>query len=183
MSEEKNKWGCNCQEYLKTELKNLKPWQLNAKKKIEELLAYEQCPYKQTKYCNTDYTVDIGTRNKRELLKSAGGYIRCNKCDKSFRTNCEWIDKSGDYYEVDYFREKHHAEECEAENQIKSNQIKSNQIKSNQIKSNQTQLGSDLGSNSQKTNYLPYILGGVGIVALIGGLIWYFTRKWGSEEE
>ena len=41
-----SKWNCNCQEYLKKELEKLEPWQTNAKKKIEELLASEECVYK-----------------------------------------------------------------------------------------------------------------------------------------
>jgi len=73
----------------------------------------------------------------------------------------------GDQTELDH--------ECsvKTDNQIKSNQIKSNQIKSNQIKSNQIKSNQGSGSvdNNSKTNYLPWILGGIGIVSLVGVLV------------
>jgi hypothetical protein len=38
-------------------------------------------------------------------------------------------------------------------------------------------MSSATTDNSKPTNYLPYILGGVGVFALIAGLVWYFVRK------
>jgi len=40
------KWNCDCQECLEQKLEKLEGWQVNSKKKIEELLASEKCPYK-----------------------------------------------------------------------------------------------------------------------------------------
>jgi hypothetical protein len=65
---------------------------------------------------------------------------------------------------------------------IKSNQIKSNQIKSNQIKSNQTSTADSIEQDAKQTNYLPWILGGVGVLAGIGILFYFLTRKKGGEE-
>lgn len=46
-----------------------------------------------------------------------------------------------------------------------------------QIKQTQSDSPNQVNTNQNKPNYLPWILGGIGVIALIVGLVWCFTRK------
>jgi len=190
MSENK-KWDCSCQEYLKNQLNSLKSCQVNAKQKIEELLALKECPYKKLdkksrenysnfkSYWCSSTTIDpmenLSHTPNQNFMVNAGIYTRC-ECGEDVRRNLQWIDKSGEYLAEDDGWEEH-VKDCPS-NQIKSNQIKSNQIKSNQIKSNELSgSSSDLGSNSSKSNYLPWILGGIGTICLVVIITYFILKK------
>jgi len=138
----------SCREDLKKNLGKCEDWEINKKQLIEKLLAEEGNDLEYAK----------------ELHEGGNTYKICQKCGEF----TEIINNFGDNKEIEH---NHHTELDH--NQIKSNQIKSNQIKSNQIKSNQS-VNQD--TNSSK-NYLPWILGGIGLVSLVGVLVWFLIRR------
>ena len=153
MSENK-KWDCNCQEYLKAELKNLKPFQTDAKKVIEELLTSKECPYKildiksrenysnfKSHWCSSttiDPMENLSHIPNQNFMADAGIYTRC-ECGEDVRLNLQWIDKSSEYSAEDDGWEEH--------------------IKNCHLHLDKNQNTQSVDTNS-KTNYLPWILGG-----------------------
>ena len=135
MSENK-KWGCNCQKYLEDQLKNLKSFQINAKKMIEELLVSKECPYKKldeksrknhsnfkSHLCSStpiDPMENLSHTPNQNFMADAGVYTRC-ECGKDVRRNLQWIDKSGEYSATDDSWEEH-IKNCHL--QLDHNQIK-----------------------------------------------------------
>ncbi|RHZ37700.1 hypothetical protein [endosymbiont GvMRE of Glomus versiforme] len=108
----KKKWECDCQEYLENQLNNLKSCQVNAKKKIEELLTFEECPYRildkknregystfKSHWCNStpiNPMENLSHIPSASFMANAGVYTLCD-CGESIRRNWQWIDKSGEY--------------------------------------------------------------------------------------
>ncbi|RHZ35791.1 hypothetical protein [endosymbiont GvMRE of Glomus versiforme] len=173
------KWNCNCQEYLENQLKKFEDWQVNAKKKIEELLAFKECPYKtmdekneqsksKTYYCSSTPIVPGEILNHvpiKDFLHSSEGYIECKKCGKMFRCSKQWIDKSATYIIDDYFPMNEHISQCKEEPREGSyaHYLKTERERERERES--------------KPNYLPYLLGAITLLGLISILIYFLTRK------
>ncbi|RHZ37594.1 hypothetical protein [endosymbiont GvMRE of Glomus versiforme] len=108
---------------------------------------------------NQMYTHHVGDSIIQYSITGGYSYIACpHNCGKmSIKKN-----DFGDQTEIEH--------EC----QTKSTQF-SNKAKTS---SKQPHLTGERESNPAKPkNYLPWILGGIGLVVVIAGLVWYFTRK------
>ena len=95
----------------------------------------------------------------KELHEGGNTYKICQKCGN--------LAKKNDYGDV---KPIEHKSDCPMINQ-QTNPEPDN--KSNQIKSNQS-VSTEANS---KPNYLPWILGGVGVLGLVGVLVYFLTKK------
>ena len=139
----------DCQGRLEEVLAKHEDWEVNCKKYIEE---------------NQMYTHHYGSSLIQYSITGGYSFLPCpQNCGKSAIKKNDF----GDQIELEH--------ECkvEANSQVKSSQVKSSQVKSSQVKSSQ-ESASDLGN---KSNYLPWVLGGIGLIVLIGTSVYFLTRK------
>lgn len=85
----------------------------------------------------------------KELHEGGNTYKICQKC-------ATFIEETNGYRDIRKI-------ECDCQVEAES----SNQIKSNQSSSESLEQGLD----NKKPNYLPWILGGIGVVSFVGGLV------------
>ncbi|RHZ37376.1 hypothetical protein [endosymbiont GvMRE of Glomus versiforme] len=166
-----------CQKIAKEKLAKLEKWEIKRRKALENLDLEKEvecsfCPNKNNDGNNTQYS-SVGDYSQ------GYSYEKCSECDKD---NLYYIHKSNQYGDETKFLKN---KSCNCEIGTKENLGHSVSESSNQTKS-KTQSNKSLTNSTNterkkeresKPNYLPWILGGIGLVAIITGLVWYFTRK------
>lgn len=177
-----------CQENLKKKLDGCGDWETNKKQNIKKLLAEEGDDLEYAK----------------ELHEGGNTYKICQECKENF---VEEINNFGDVREVEHECKPQSSSETlsksnttERERERESNpvltklkteihqleQINNKTSEQNQklkeLKDQLAKLENNQQEENPKKNYLPWILGGVGLVSLMG-IITYFILKNKKEEK
>jgi hypothetical protein len=157
-----------CKEEQKKQLAKIEDWEVKRKEKVEKF------EFTEAEYCNNRRT-DGNKFVYSSFLNSMNiNFETCPSCKLTIK-----IIKSNSY--GDKSEElKNHAPNCQKTEQASSSKQQAASSKQQAASSKQQAASSSqvLGENlDNKTNYLPYILVGIGIVALIGIIVYFLTKK------